>query len=102
MFMKQWQKVWLYLIVIYAMIHLIRDIFQDLGIKNWLSTILVKPNPLKGSVLWIIFNTYILEIGALLIATYLLTRNKFEFLGYLTIIGSILTAFFWIYWFILL
>ncbi len=101
-FMKQWQKVWLYFIISFAFIHLIRDIFQDLGIKNLLSTILVKPNPLKGSILWVIFNTYILEIGALFVAFYLLARNKFGFLGYLTIIGSTLTVSFWIYWYILL
>lgn len=100
--MKKWQKIWLYFIITYAAVHLIRDIFQDLGIKNFLSTIFVKPNPLKGSLIWVIFNTYVLEISALLLGICLLVRNKFGLLGILSIAAFILTVSFWIYWYVLL
>jgi len=87
--MKTWQKYWLYFILLYSSIHFLRDIFQDLGINNVLSTIFVKNDYHRVSreainVYRLVFNTYVLEISGFLISLYCLHRNKFGGFGYLT------------------
>ena len=101
--MKKWQRIWLYFLIVYSFFHLIRDIFQDLGIKNFLSTVLVNQNPPEISQLyWSIFNTYVFEILEIILGIKCLFINKFGEIGYLTIViaATILTAWSY-YWFFL-
>lgn len=104
--MKKWQRRWLYFLIGYSLLHLMRDILQDRGIRVFLSTILVKSQPYKVSeqvitVYWLLFNTYLLESLGILISVFCLFRKKFGTLGYLTFIGSVVVLAAWIiYWFL--
>lgn len=100
--MKTWQKTWLYLVIIYAILHLIRDVFQDLGIRNFLSTILVRQTPSKFPQLWFLVNTYVIELSEILLALYCLYRKRFGTVGYSTIGIALVTFTAWLYyWFFL-
>jgi len=99
--MKKWQKIWLYFLVIYASLHLVRDILQDTGVKTFLSTILVKKssNPVVSSILWSILNTYFIAIAEIILAIYCIKKNQFGKIGILTISIAIVTLVGWlIYW----
>ncbi len=82
--------------------HLIRDLLQDMEIKNFLSTTMVKSRPYTLPLYWVIINTYAIEIIVIIFSFLSLKRNKFGTMGYLTIF---LTSFFsvaWlVYWFVL-
>ncbi|MEK7523392.1 MAG: hypothetical protein AAB788_03545 [Patescibacteria group bacterium] len=99
--MKKWQKIWLYFLISYSFIHLIRDVFQDLGIKNLLSTVFVNQNPPTISQLyWSIFNTYVFEITEIILGIKCLINNKFGMIGYSTIVIAITILTAWsYYWF---
>ena len=94
--MKNWQKYWLYFIIFYSILHLTRDIFQDLGIKNILSTVLVKYPYSKSSIYWQVFNTYVFEISEIVLSIIILKRNKFDRLGYSTIIIALIIFLAWL------
>lgn len=99
--MKKWQKIWLYFLIIFALIHFVRDILQDLGVKMFLSTVLVKKPlvPVVSSVLWNIFDTYLFAIVEIILAIYCLMKNRFEKIGILTIVIAIGIFTAWsIYW----
>ncbi|MCL5411871.1 MAG: hypothetical protein M1150_04040 [Patescibacteria group bacterium] len=94
--MKKWQKYLLIFLVSFSTMHLIRDIFQDNGVSNALSTTLVKSNPSSFShVYWSFFNGYILMGYGAISGTICLVRNKFGLLGY-SVIGT--TLLFWLAW----
>jgi len=101
--MKKWQRGWLYFVILYAFIHLIRDTFQDLAINNFLSMTLTRSNPpLIAHIYWFIFNTYVAEIVVILFGIYSLRRNIFGRLGYMTIIIAFIMVSAWLYyWFFL-
>jgi len=101
---KKWQKYWLYLLIFYSSLHLLRDIFQDLGIKNFLSTVLVKKSadPIVSYILWTSLNTYVIAIAEIVLAIICLKRNSFSRLGNLTILLALITVGAWLaYWFFL-
>lgn len=101
--MKRWQRYWLYFIGTIAMLHFIRDISQDLGIKHILSTIFVKPKntyTLFPPSYWWVFNTYIWELITFAFVLYCLRANSFGKLGYVTIILFMVIFCAWLYyWF---
>lgn len=101
--MKKWQRLWLIFLISYAIVHIVRDIFQDLGVKNFLSTVLVKENPSKTSFLyWGIFNTYVIAILMIILATKCLKTNKFRKTGFATIFMATFILIIWLfYWFFL-
>lgn len=102
--MKKLQKTWLYFVIIYSGLHLIRDLLQDLHIKTILSTVLVKTpsNSFASSILWASLSTYIIAILEIILAIYCLNKNKFGKVGYTTIIIAIVTVTSWlIYWLLL-
>jgi hypothetical protein len=102
--MKNSQKIWLYFVIIYSGLHLVRDILQDFQIKTLLSTALVKTpsNPIVSTILWTILNTYIIAILEIFLALYCLKRNEFGKVGYTTIIIATILLIGWIiYWFFL-
>ncbi len=102
--MKIWQKIWLIIAIIWSSLHLIRDVFQDIGIKNFLSTPFVKHSPYTNSSLyWLIFfNTYAYAIAVLSLSIYSLKRKQFGKAGYATIILSVAIFVAWLYyWFFL-
>ena len=102
--MKKSQKIWLYSVIIYSGLHLIRDILQDLHIKTTLSIVLVKTpsNPLASTILWTSLNTYVIAIIEIFLALYCLKRDKFGKVGYVTVAIAVATVIAWsIYWFFL-
>lgn len=100
--MKRWQKYWLYFLILFFLIHLVRDLLQDMGVKNLLSTTLVKPGPYKLPLYWVIVNTYAIETIMIIFSVLCLKRNKFGKMGYLAIFLTLFFAVAWlIYWFIL-
>src|SRR3989344_3717858 len=99
--MNKWQKYWLYFVGTIFLLHFIRDICQDLGLPNILSTYFVKTTPnnlVNFPWYWWIFNTYIFELTELIIVIICLKRNRFGKLGYLSI--GLLTIIFsaWLYY----
>lgn len=98
--MKKWQKIWLYGVVIYATLHLVRDLSQDVGFRNALSTPFVK-QPASWYPWWYFwfFNTYVFALVEIILALVCLKRNKFELLGNITIILAVIIFSSWIvYW----
>lgn len=100
--MKKWQRAWLYFLILYSLLHLLRDILQDLNIITFLSTILIKPT--SASTIYSSFlgkySTYLIAIIELALATIILKKNNFGKLGYVTIIIAAVTALSWLnYWF---
>lgn len=98
------QKYWLYLLIIYSILHLTRDILQDSGVKIFLSTILVKKvnSPIANTILWTSLNTYIIAIAEISLAIFCLKRKQFGRVGYLTVGIALITVFAWLlYWFYL-
>ncbi len=105
--MKNWQRYWLYFLLVYSGLHLLRDIFQDLGVENWLSMVLVKPLPSKipvswTRIYWLSFNTYIAAVLEIVLSIICLRRNKFSQLGRLTLVIAAISLILWLfYWFFL-
>lgn len=102
--MKKWQKIWLYFLIAYSFLHLVRDILQDTGVKIFLSTILVKnpSNPVTSMILWNSLNTYIIAVAEIVLAVICLKRRKFGRIGLLTVVIAITTIIAWLlYWFYL-
>lgn len=96
--MNKWQRGWLYLVIIYSTLHLVRDVSQDLGVRNILSTPFVKAHPTLTPV-WFKYHTYPFEILMLLLSILLLRKNKFGYSGYLTFIATTVVFGGWmIYW----
>jgi hypothetical protein len=101
--MNKWQRFWLYFLILYSSVHLLRDVQQDLGMKTILSTILVKHSrsPVTG-LLWSVWNTYVIAIIEIILSVITLRKNIFSITGYSTIIIAIVTIIFWsYYWFFL-
>jgi len=101
--MNSWQRVWLYSVIVFSFLHIIRDIFQDLGIDNFLSTILASPGPPKiNAVLyWTVFNTYAIAGVEILLAGLCLRRNRFGALGNITIIIAVAIFLLWMMYYFL-
>lgn len=101
--MKKWQRLWLIFLISYAILHVVRDIFQDLGVRNFLSMILVKKIPQRPS-LYIggTFNTYVIAILMTILAIKCLKINKFGKTGFTTIFIATFVLIAWLfYWFFL-
>jgi hypothetical protein len=101
--MRKWQRFWLYFLLTYSLVHLLRDIQQDLEVKTLLSTVLVKSPSYSGdSLLWSSNWTYPVEISEIILSLAALNKNKFSPLGYVTIGIALTTAALWsYYWFFL-
>lgn len=85
------EKYWLIFLIGFSGLHIIRDIFQDLGVNNVLSTILVRPHQkFYYDIYWWIFNTYAIAITEIILSLSCLLRNKFDKIGRLTIIIAII------------
>lgn len=83
------------------LIHLVRDVLQDNGVKILLSTILVKQPayPQISSVLWKIFNTYAIAAVEIALAIICLKKNSFGKIGRLTVIIAVVALSVWlVYW----
>lgn len=96
-----WQKYWLYFLIAYSFLHLIRDFLQDSGVKIFLSTVLVKKasNPVLSSILWSSLNTYFIAVVEIVLAIYCLRKKQFGKVGLSTIIIAAITVMAWLlYW----
>lgn len=102
--MKKWQKIWLYFVIVIFTLHFIRDIFQALGIRNFLSTALESVGLPKVPLFlyYTIYNTVVLAIIEVVSAAICLRRGIFGKLGNSTIIITFFSLILWlIYYFIL-
>ena len=102
--MKKWQKLWLYFVILIFILHLFRDMFQELGMRNFLSTLLESPGPPKVSLIfyYTIYNTVIIAIIEIIFALICLKRNKFGGLGKSTILIAISLFVLWLIYYFLL
>lgn len=94
--MKKWQRGWLYLLIGYSTLHLVRDIFQDVGISNFLTDIL-SSNSYKISSPFTNLSTYIIALTEIALALYLLRKNDFGRLGFLTMFIAFVTTLVWFF-----
>ncbi len=102
--MKVWQKTWLIIALMWSSLHLLRDVSQDLGIQNILSTPFVKYAQYTSASMywWIFFNTYVYELTVLFLSIYCLKRQRFGKLGYATVLLTAIIFVAWlVFWFIL-
>ncbi len=101
--MKRWQKCWLWLALCIFSVHLLRDVLQDLGIRNFLSTVLYRTQKSQTEVVyWQIFNTYLIEVTEIFLASFCLVKKRFGKVGYFTIFVAVLFLAVWLYyWFFL-
>jgi hypothetical protein len=99
--MKKWQEIWLYFVIFYSFLHIIRDIFQDLGIENILSTFLASSGAPKVSatIYWTIFNTYVIASVEIVLALMCLRRKYFGLLGNITIVIAVTSAILWSFYY---
>lgn len=104
--MKNWQKNWLYILIILASIHYLRDTLQDLEIQSFLTSTFVKAGhsmafqanpPSSFKIYWAIFNTYTIAISEIIFATTCLYRNKFGKLGYSTLVVAVIFLIVWLF-----
>ncbi len=100
--MKPWQRYWLYLALSWSTIHIFRDIFQDLEIKNFLSTMLVKQRGYRLPFPWRSWVTYVIALSEIILAAYCLRTNRFGKTGFITIVISVLTVMLWSYYYFFL
>ena len=101
--MRPWQKYWLVILIFLSLTHILRDIFQDLGIRNFLSVSLVKERPLSDSALyWSFFNTYLFAVLEIFLAIYCIFGKRFGKMGYLSIILAVILILAWIYYYFVL
>jgi|SRR3989344_10560 len=102
--MKRWQKYWLYFVIIIFTLHFVRDIFQELGIRNFLSTVFESTGPPKVPLFlyYTIYNTVVMAIVEVVFAIICLRRNKFGKLGDLTLIIAISLFILWLIYYFLL
>lgn len=99
--MKTWQKTWLIVGITWSSLHLIRDVSQDLGIKNLLSIPFVKPVSDAPWWFWYIFNTYMYEIFVWILCFYAIKKKSFYPAGTVSLLISVIIFSSWlIYWFI--
>lgn len=102
--MKKWQRFWLYGLITFSLAHLLRDVLQDLGVRNTFSTMMTKNtgSPVASFLGRTIIDTYIVapvEIGLSIVSIY---RRKFGLMGYLTIAIMVISVSAWLfYWFFL-
>ncbi len=101
--MKRITKAWIYLILLHSVFHFIRDILQDLKVHIFFTDMFVKGAQSKApDWYWVVFNTYLMEIAQITLALLIIKRNRFGYLGYLTIGIAASFASIWLYfWFFL-
>ncbi len=100
--MKAWQKSWLIVGIAWSSLHLIRDISQDIGIKNWLSTPFVKSHTIAGPWFWYLLNTYVFEIAVLILSVAAFKQGTFHPYGTMSLFLTTVIFSAWLfYWFFL-
>ncbi len=102
--MKFWQRNWLFVLILFSLLHLLRDFLQGFGVVTPLSTAFAKnpAYPEISSGLWTIFDTYAIAAVEILLSIACLKRNSFGKLGNLTMfIALIFVAVWLVYWFFL-
>lgn len=99
--MKTWQKSCIFIGITWSSLHLIRDVSQDIGIKNLLSTPFVKP--INDAPWWYlyIFNTYVYAIVVGILSLYAIKKKSFHPAGTMSLFLTVVIFSSWlIYWYI--
>lgn len=102
--MNKWQKIWLIVVISFSLIHILRDVLQDFGVNNFLTTILASPGPPKVAfpLYWTIFNTYLIAGLGILFSVICLKRDSFGKLGLSTVAVAIISLFLWVFYYFVL
>ncbi|MBI4087030.1 hypothetical protein HY416_03565 [Candidatus Kaiserbacteria bacterium] len=104
--MSKLQKTWLYAILVFALLHYLRDTLQDLEMYNVLSSFLVKDghamvfieNQFSAfKIYWAIFNTYAFAVAEIMLSAHCLYRKRFGRAGYATIIIAVIWFCVWLF-----
>lgn len=98
------QKIWLYFIAGFSILHLTRDVLQDLGVNMWLTTILASPGPPKVHLVWYwtVFNTYAFALIQLGIVGRCLKTDNFGRLGNFSVVLAVVGVGVWVVYYYLL
>ena len=97
--MKIWQKLWIYFALLWSSLHLLRDISQDFGWKNFLSTPFVKISKPLLPWFWYLFNTYFFALIVLGLCLYAIRIRRFHPTGTLSLLLSVIIFVSWLfYW----
>lgn len=90
--------------MVFSLLHIVRDVLQDAGIRNVFSTVATKHT---GSYMAFVLgktivNTYVVAPVEIGLSVICLLRKKFGFLGYLSM--AVMTASFsaWLYYWVFL
>lgn len=100
------EKILTIILSVFYLIHLIRDLMQDFGIKNVLSTTWVKHSHNfdinYSKYLWIFFNTYIIEILGFVFCIIALKQNNFYPFGLISLFFFLVFFGVWLFYYFLL
>lgn len=100
--MNKAQKYVLFAIAGFYLMHLLRDILQDLNVHVFLADIMVKADKSDTPVwYWQIFNTYLIEISGFSCSLIALVTKRFKPFGFLSVFifitFLIIWAYYWLY-----
>lgn len=99
MHLKPWQRAWLILVVVGSVLHGVRDFLQMSGSTIWFVTFLHRDGP-ESSLLWHELNTVVIELTLLIASSYLLYKNQFGRIGWLTVWAAVATGIgFLVFWY---
>ncbi len=79
--MKKWQKLFLWFILIFFVLHSIRDIFEFLHIDNIFTIFVKKDHSQISNIVWTIFNPVVFLITEVIFPIFCLKRNSFGNMG---------------------
>lgn len=79
------ERSWVLIVLIGSLLHLLRDVLQEAGIRTWISTIAVKSGPLPTAWIWHHYNTLFIELFLIGAALVVLRRSYFGRLGWITV-----------------
>ena len=94
------QKYWLYSVLTFFSFHLIRDLAQDIGFENLITTALTKQSDVPWWYWTIFSNSYVIEVAIIILSVVSLRKNAFGLRGKLTIFLTLYFVVAWlVYWF---
>ena len=100
--LKPVQRYWLYFVLFLSGVHMMRDIFQDSGIINVLSSVFVKQSGYRLPYPWRSGVTYAIAALEIVLAMYCLKRNRFATIGTITVLIFVFSILSWSYYYFFL
>ncbi len=99
--MQRWQKILVFGVLIFYIVHLVRDILQELKIKIFLTEVVNKSDLSRlPDWYWLIPNSFTIETLAIIFAILSLYKKSFKPFGILSVLMLLIFFIAWlIYWF---